>query len=43
MVVNTHEAEGVIWVRVRDASLRIYDMSPEELEPAGLLRGEENV
>jgi hypothetical protein len=36
MIVNTHleggGTEATVWVRVRDASLKIYDMSPEEIE-----------
>ena len=40
MIVNTHLEmlnEGhVVWVRTRDEHLKIYDMSPEEIEADGV-------
>ena len=34
MIVNTHLeiSNGNVWVRVRDEHLKMYDMSPEEIE-----------
>lgn len=40
MIVNTHLEtlpEGkVLWVRIRDEHLKMYDMSPEEIEADGV-------
>lgn len=32
IVVNTYQAMDTWWVRARDTGLKMYDMSPEELE-----------
>lgn len=43
MIVNTHLEvlhEGTVtWVRVRDEHLKMYDMSPEEIEADGVADG----